>query len=95
MPFLEDQNTVMGDLYQGNGNAKEGLVLWPARNLDVNEVSLFIAGISGETARVSNPITNTEQILQKTLQRDYLISGNLMARRFQPMELVSEEWIFR
>ena len=93
--FLQDQNEVLGDIFQGRENAKEGLVVWPANNLKVNELSLFVAGVSGETARVKNPITSEEVILRKTLQRDYLIPGNAPARGTKPIDLVSESWILR
>ena len=68
---------------------------WPADNLKVNELSLFIAGISGETARVRNPITKEEVILRKTLQRDYLIPGAAMARRFEPIGFEDQRWVMR
>jgi hypothetical protein len=93
--FLEDQNQIIGDILQGKENAKEGLVIWPAKNLKVNEISLFVAGISGETARVKNPVTGGEVILRKTLQRNYLIPGDAVARGAQPAELVDEMWILR
>lgn len=93
--FLEDQNSIIGTLLQGREHAKEGLVVWPARKLDVTEISLFIAGISGETARVINPINGNEIILRKTLQRDYLVPGNPVARGSDPLELVAESWILR
>jgi hypothetical protein len=94
-PLLEDQNEVIGDIFRGRENAKEGLVVWPARNLTVNQMSLFIAGISGETARVKNPVTHEEVILRKTLQRDYLIPGDSTARGSKPIDLESEGWIMR
>ena len=93
--FLEDQNTVIGELLQGKENAKEGLIVWPARNLRVTEMSLFITGISGETARVKNPVTGTDITLYKTLQRDYLVPGNAQARGSEPVSLVQETWILR
>ena len=93
--FLETQNEVIGDIFHGREHAKEGLVIWPARNTDVNEISLFIAGISGETARVTNPITNEQVLLRKTLHRDYLIRGDALARGSKPAELVRQQWILR
>ena len=93
--LMEDQNAAIGDILQGKENAKEGLVIWPAKRLDVNEMSLFVGGISGETARVKNHIDNSEIILRKTLQRNYLISGNAADRGGQPADLVSEEWVLR
>jgi hypothetical protein len=38
--LMQDQNDVIGDILQGKENAKEGLVIWPARNTKVNELSL-------------------------------------------------------
>jgi hypothetical protein len=93
--LLQDQNEVLGEIFQGRENAKEGLVIWPAKNLNVNQMSLFIAGISGETARVKNPVTSEEVILRKTLQRDYLVPGNAAARGTKPVDLVTETWILR
>lgn len=93
--FLQDQNDVIGDILQGRENAKEGLVIWPAVSLSVTELSVFIAGISGETARVKHPINGQEIILRKTLQRDYLVPGSALARGSQPVELVSQQWVLR
>jgi hypothetical protein len=94
-PLLEMQNEVIGDLYQGREHAKDGLVVWRAPSTDVNELSLFVSGISGETARVENPISGEELILRKTLQRDYLIRGDATARGSDPVELVDERWVLR
>jgi hypothetical protein len=93
--LLEDQNEIIGDILQGKENAREGLVVWPARKTDITELSLFVAGISGETARVKNPLNGREVILRKTLQRDYLIPGNPVARGSKPIELVEQTWILR
>jgi hypothetical protein len=93
--FLEHQNEIIGEIFHGRDHAKEGLVVWPARHLEVNEVSLFIAGASGETASVANPITGENVLLRKTLQRDYLIPGDAIARGSKPVELRSQRWVMR
>jgi hypothetical protein len=93
--FLEDQNEIIGDILQGKEHMKEGLVVWRANSLAVNEVSLFISGTSGETARVKNPISGSEVILRKTLQRDYLIPGDATARGSEPAQLMNQEWVMR
>jgi hypothetical protein len=94
-PFLEDQNEIIGDLFQGREHAREGLSIWPANDIDVNELSIFVAGISGETAKVANPVSGDEQILQKTLQINYHIAGDVLPRGSTPVEVVSTEWILR
>ena len=93
--LMETQSEAMGTIFQGREHAIDGLVIWPAAHTDVNEVTLFVAGISGETARVINPVNSGETILRKTQQRDYLIRGSALARRSKPLELVGESWIMR
>jgi len=69
--------------------------VWRPMNLDANEISMFIAGISGETARVKNPANGQEIILRKTLQRDYLVPGSAAERGSKPVDLVSQQWVLR
>lgn len=93
--LLETQNEAIGELYQGREHAKDGLVVWPVRDAKVTELSLFVGGISGETARVMNPLTGEEHILRKTLRRDYLIPGDARARGSRPVEMVEQVWVLR
>jgi hypothetical protein len=94
-PLLERQIDVIGDLLVGPENAKDGLAVWPAHTVHVNELSLFIRGLSGESAGVMNPMTGRREVLHKTLQRDYLIPGNAIDRGSAPIELRSQRWILR
>ena len=98
--MLEVQHEIIGDLYQGEGNARSGLVVWPAQRTDVNELVLFVSGISGESTVVKHPVSGEETILQKTLMREYLISGNATGLGDDPIELHSDmdrspRWIYR
>ncbi len=93
--LLENQNEIIGEIFHGREHAKEGLVIWTAENLDVNEMSMFVAGISGETATVNNPITDEVVVLRKTLQRDYLVAGDALPRGSRPVDLVRERWVMR
>ena len=93
--LLENQNEIIGEIFHGREHAKEGLVIWPARRLDVNEISMFVAGISGETTTVTNPITGEVVVLRKTLQRDYLVAGDALPRGSRPVDLVRERWVMR
>jgi hypothetical protein len=94
-PLLEDQNEIIGDILVGKEHAKEGLVIWPADRLDVNQINLFVAGISGETARVRNPMTGEQLVLRKTLEREYLIRGSIHARWLKPLEAIEDRWVMR
>jgi len=93
--LMETQNEVIGDLKQGPEHAREGLVIWPARDLEVTELSLFIAGISGETARIINGMTGEPVILRKTMHRSYLVPGDAAARGTEPVDLVDQRWVMR
>lgn len=94
-PLLLSQNQAIGDIRQGREHAVEGLAVWPASALGITELSLFIAGISGETAEGRNPVTGDRIIFQKTLQRDYVIPGDALARGSRPVEVVSQRWVMR
>ena len=93
--LLESQNEIIGEIFHGREHAKDGLVVWPAAHLEVNELSIFVAGISGETAAVVNPMTGEQVILHKSLQRDYLIPGDALPRGSKPVELIGQRWVMR
>ena len=93
--LMENQNEIIGEIFHGREHAKEGLVIWPAGTLDVNEISMFVAGISGETTTVTNPITGEVVVLRKTLQRDYLVAGDALPRGSRPVDLVRQRWVMR
>jgi len=58
-------------------------------------LSLFISGISGETAEVRNPETDEREILQKTLRREYVAPGDPLERGSDPLEFAGESWVMR
>jgi hypothetical protein len=93
--LLENQNEVIGEIFHGREHAKESLVIWPAGDLQVNEISLFVAGISGETVTVKHPMTGQEVLLRKSLQRDYLIPGDAVARGSRPVDMLRQQWVMR
>jgi len=51
-PLLLDQVDMIGLLRRGEAHAREGLVVWPASNVEADEVRIYMAGFSGETARI-------------------------------------------
>ena len=93
--LLENQNEIIGEIFHGREHAKEGLVIWRADELDVTEISMFVAGISGETATVNNPVTGEVVVLRKTLQCDYIVPGDALARGSKPVELLQQRWVMR
>ncbi|HBZ96817.1 MAG TPA: hypothetical protein DEO57_03140, partial [Phycisphaerales bacterium] len=74
--------------------------VWQAGHTDVNELSLFVAGISSETTLVEHPLTGKKKTLQKTLMREYLVPGDVKALGDDPIGLHTDldrspRWIYR
>ena len=51
------------------------MAIWPAFDHDVDRVTVFVAGLSGETQSVKNPVTNEEVSVRKTLMIEYGFPG--------------------
>ncbi|MEO0513284.1 MAG: hypothetical protein AAF108_10375 [Planctomycetota bacterium] len=98
-PYLEDQISILGRLQQGRINAKEGIVVWPAQDLTIDELRVYASGFSGESTRLTtiDPETGQEQqfVLRKTRMVRYEVPGNLFnasGREIKPTEF---RWIMR
>jgi len=98
--LLETRTEIVGTIRQGEGHARRGLAVWPARRTDVNGLRLFIRGLSPEMATVDNPVTGDPVILRKTLQLMYLVPGSATRRGDDavpqhPDAADEARWIFR
>lgn len=98
-PLLEDQIEIIGPLLQGRENAKDGLVIWPAVDLDADELVLYASGFSGETQVVSFTDPETDEVTEITFRKTYMVRydtpGSLAARGSRPLEIDSQRWIMR
>lgn len=94
-PFLKDQISAVGLLLQGEENAREGLVIWPAHNLEVDEVIIFATGFSGETETYIRPDTGESVLLRKSLMLRHETPGDIAALRDRPLDRVDRRWIMR
>jgi hypothetical protein len=94
-PLIETQHEIIGEIFHGREHARDGLVVWLADEIDVNEISMFVGGLSGESVAVKNPATGDEVVLRKTLVRDYLVPGDVLPRGSKPLELVEQRWVMR
>ncbi len=98
-PFLQDQNSIVGMILQGEANAREGLAIWPVNDLDVDEITVYAAGFSGETAPVEfkNPSTGevTKVLLRKSLMMRFTSPGELQVGSNEPVEMTEKRWIMR
>jgi hypothetical protein len=74
-PLLLSPVAVYGKLLQGEDNAKDSVIIFPALDPEGRDYQLFVMGLSGETAEVKNPVTGKPVILQKTLELDLKLPG--------------------
>ncbi|HVU64181.1 MAG TPA: hypothetical protein VHC70_09405 [Phycisphaerales bacterium] len=94
-PFIQDQIGVIGELQQGEENAKDALVIWPAGSLNPSQLTVYAAGFSGETKTVTSPDGKEKFILRKTLRLDFQASGDLSGVGMRSFPLVERSWIMR
>ena len=94
-PLLESPVHVIGRLLLGENHAKESAIIWPAVSKDVNEVRVFIAGLSGETKVVQSPINDEEKVFRKTLMLRYTAEGNPKLTANRQLNFRSQQWIMR
>jgi hypothetical protein len=90
-PLLEDQNRIIGDLRVGKENARTGIAVWPADNLDVTELTLFFQGLSSDRKVVQHPESGDSVSLYRTLRREYTIPGDPEKRGSQALPLDSRK----
>lgn len=93
--LIEDQNQIIGDLLQGVEHAKEGVVVWPAPNLQVTEMTIFISGLSGETELVVDPLSGEDVVLRRTHWLRYALPGEALPMRSTPVRLAQRGWVMR
>jgi hypothetical protein len=97
--YLEDQISIVGNLLQGEGNAKEGLVVWPAGSLRLTQLEVYAAGFSGETKSVDiqDPTTGkpAKATVRKTLQIRYQPTGEIRDQGSKPFDVLEQRWVMR
>lgn len=110
-PYLKDIAGITGKLLQGEDNAKNGLAIWPDFDPRAGTISIFIEGLSGETAEIMLPapvevcetdamgkvtqVLKDKLILAKALQLIYSIPGEAAARLRAPVTLEEQKWVMR
>lgn len=98
-PFIQDQIGVLGMLLQGEENAKEGVVIWPVPRNQLDGISIYANGFSGETKSVQIPDPASGELkkiaLRKTMMVRYATPGELNGRGSTPFEVTEQRWIMR
>lgn len=95
-PRALDQFQVMGDLPDGESNARDGFVIWPAKG-DAKDMTLFVSGMSAAFDRWQDPATGKDAVIRRTWSRQYAVPGSPDPRSgveaaFDP---IKDSWIMR
>jgi len=98
--LLDSPTSVVGQLLQGEDNAKESVAIWPASKHNIDRISIFFAGLSGETIVVTAPdpadtSKTLETLVTKTLMIDYELPGFPISPQDQTVQYKGQKWIMR
>lgn len=98
--LLESPTDIVGQILQGDDHAKEGVAIWPATTHNIDRISIFVAGLSGETAVVKAPdpadTTKTlDTLVAKTLMIDFEFPGFPASPQEQNVTYKAQKWIMR
>ncbi len=94
-PLLKSSLAVVGKLLQGEDFARESVAIWPHFGKNVKEMRIFIAGLSGETVKMTLPKSKKQVLLRKTLMLVYGMPGTDVHPQDQPVLKRTERWIMR
>ncbi|MBC8378537.1 MAG: hypothetical protein H8E62_05115 [Planctomycetes bacterium] len=100
-PFLESLDFADRRILRGQDNTRDFAIIWPDFDLKAKAVSLFIAGLSNETAVVEHPKLKDEQgdpqkvFLRKTLQLKFAVAGDEAFRADAVMKEIERNWVMR
>ncbi len=83
--YIQDQISIIGDMLQGEENARDGIVVWNAVDLNPEQVTVYVAGLSGETATVTAGDGKQKFTLRKTMQVDFSSPGDLVHQKAQEL----------
>ena len=97
-PLLESQIDIVSNVLEGVEHARDGVVIWPASQLDADEVTVFFAGLSGEfqsyiVGRESNDPHRYN--LRKTMMLRYATPGEFDQQGDTPFEQAEKRWVMR
>jgi hypothetical protein len=92
--FMQSPTEIVGKLRQGEDNSKDGVIVFTGIDPDARDYQIYISGLSGETAEVTNPVTKKPTVLQKTLLLDYMMPGQAIGIDPKPT-LKTSKWVMK
>ena len=100
-PFLQSVHKTGSRILQGKDQAKDVLIVWPDFDFSADHLSLFISGLSNETAVIDHPSETNPQgdpkkvFLRKTLELEYNIEGDPTLRSQVKVSYAGKRWVMR
>lgn len=92
--FMESPLEILGRLLQGEDQAKDGVMMFKGVDKDARKFTIYVGGLSGETATVINPVTKEPVVLRKTLVLEYDMPGEAIGIAPQP-QFKGKKWVMR
>jgi len=92
--YLLNFPRVEGDLRLGADQAKDGVAIWEEPTPRMGSFTIFVEGLSGETATVKGP-KDKDLILRKTLELDYQIRADEVYPLRNETAVNGESWVMR
>ena len=93
--YMESPVNVVGKILRGEDFAKESVAIWPMFKHDVDEVNIFVSGLSGETQSIKHPLTRKPVVMVRTLMQTYKIPGTVVNYHKQVVLDHETKWIMR
>lgn len=100
-PFLESLDFKDHRVARGEDNTRDFAIIWPDFDPKTRQISLFVGGLSNETAVVEHPTLKDEDgspkkiFLQKTLHLKYAVAGDEKLRSAATMKEIEQSWVMR
>ena len=101
-PLLKSLNQTDNKLLQNEENSKDIAVIWRDFNDKAKDITIFITGLSNETAVVNHPLLKEDPsgrpqqvFLRKTLELKYTVKGDFSSRYGMSVDFKGKRWIMR
>ena len=97
-PLIESQIDIVSTVLSGKEHARDGVVIWPAEDLDADEITIYFSGLSGEFESyiVGRDTDNPQRYtLRKTMMLRYATPGDFENQGARPFELIEKRWVMR
>ncbi len=92
--WIQPQITIGGQILLGEDESKHGVAVWPETDARMGMFSIFVAGLSGETATIKDA-DGKSVLLLKTLQLNFHIRGDEVFPGEDEVNVNPEQWIMR